>query len=178
MLNGSVAWPARDNVGLRRTTMRLEDAECRAEIEELLHRYARLLDQERFSEWPDLFTSDGIYSAITYENFKSQGLLLFKDEGREAMKERAAFVMGYFQSQRCKTLHTVSNITLAAPSDEETNCNSYFVIYRSPWNRLPELQACGEYHDRLVKTGGQWKFRERLVIVDNGTLPQNFSDLL
>ena len=153
-------------------------AELRSEIEELLLRYARVLDRRRFTEWPGLFTGDGVYSAITHENFIGGGLLLFKDEGQEALKERVAFIMGYSQSQRSKTLHTVSNITIESSSDSEVTCCSYFVVYRSPWNSLPELHACGEYRDRLIKAAAQWRFRERLAIVDNGVLAQNFLDIL
>ncbi len=69
--------------------------EMRAQIEQLLFRCAKLLDERRFPEWVELFTSDGSYSAITSENLHAQGLLLFKDDGHEALKERAAFVMGY-----------------------------------------------------------------------------------
>jgi len=154
-----------------------EAAEKRIQIEDLLVRYARLLDERRFPEWIELFTDDASYSAITRENLQDKGLLLFKDDGREALKERAAFVMGYYQAARFRTLHTVSNIEIGPSSRDETACSSYFVIYRSPWNGPPELHACGEYRDRLVMIGGGWKFRERLVIVDNGALPQNFTEL-
>ncbi len=75
-------------------------------------------------------------------------------------------------------MHLVSNIEIGPASGNETASNSYFVIYRSPWNGPPELHACGEYRDRLVKTDRGWKFRGRSVIVDNGALPQNFTELL
>jgi 3-phenylpropionate/cinnamic acid dioxygenase small subunit len=158
--------------------MNSEATEIRAQLEKLLFRYARLLDECRFPEWVELFSSDGSYIAVTRENFREKGLLLFKDDGRDALKERAAFVMGYYQAARFKTLHVVSNLEIESVSGDEAICNSYFVTYRSPWDGPPELYACGEYRDRLVKTDGGWKFRERLVIVDNGTLPQNFTELL
>lgn len=153
-------------------------AEDRGQIEKLLRTYARLLDERRFAEWVDVFTEDGAYLAVTHENLQDQGLLLFKDDGREALKERAAFVMGYYQSERCKTLHVVSNIEVGAASDNEATCSSYFVVYRTAADGLPRLYSCGEYRDRLVRKNGRWLFRERLVVVDNGTLPENFTELL
>jgi 3-phenylpropionate/cinnamic acid dioxygenase small subunit len=153
-------------------------AEDRSEIEKLFRAYARLLDQRRFAEWTDLFTEDGAYLVVTYENLQDQGLLLFKDDGREALKERAAFALGYYQSERCKTLHVVSNVEVDDASGNETICNSYFVVYRTPADGLPQLYSCGEYRDRLVKKTGRWMFRERLVVVDNETLPENFTELL
>src|SRR5258708_2787290 len=111
--------------------------EDRGQIEKLLRTYARLLDERRFAEWTDLFTEDGAYLVVTYENLQDQGLLLFKDDGREALKERAAFVMGYYQFERCKTLHIVSNVEIGDPSGNETVCNSYFIVCRTPSDGLP-----------------------------------------
>ncbi|HUY19457.1 MAG TPA: nuclear transport factor 2 family protein [Candidatus Binataceae bacterium] len=150
----------------------------RAAIEKLMRTYARLLDERRFAEWIDLFAEDGAYVVVTYENLQDQGLLLFKDDGREALKERAAFVMGYYQFERCKTLHVVSNVDVATPSSDETSSTSYFVIYRTPADGLPRLYSCGEYRDRLVRRNGRWMFQERLAIVDNNTLPENFTELI
>lgn len=154
------------------------DYEDRSEIEKLFRTYCRLLDQGRFAEWVDLFTADGVYLVITHENLQDQGMLLLKDDGRDALKERAAFLMGYYQSERCKTLHTCCNVELGAISGNEATCNSYFVVYRTASDGFPQLHSCGEYRDRLFRENGRWVFRERLVVIDNETLPENFTDLL
>ena len=147
------------------------------QIKNLLYDYARIVDQQRFYEWLDLFTDDGTYSAITYENFQEQGLYLFKDDGKEAMKERVTFLMGFWQVGRGKTLHAVSNIQ-ASIHDDEATANSYFVIYRTGDDGVTQFHACGEYEDQLVRRDERWLFQQRKVIVDNGVLPSHFTDLL
>ena len=148
------------------------------QIRNLLYDYAHIVDQQRFYEWLDLFTEDGSYSAITYENLQDQGLYLFKDDGKESLKERVTFLMGFWQVGRGKTLHTVSNIQVASLVGGEATANSYFVIYRTGDDGVTQFHACGEYEDRLTRQDGRWLFRQRKVIVDNGVLPSHFTDLL
>jgi 3-phenylpropionate/cinnamic acid dioxygenase small subunit len=147
-------------------------------IRDLLHRYARTVDEQRFHDWLDLFTEDGSYSLMTYENSRDQCLLLFKDDGQEALKERVAYLMGYWQSSRGKTLHTITNIECQPVSETEVRSRSYLVVYRTAEEGVPQLYTCGESQDTLVHQGDGWRFRERRVTVDNGILPPNFTELL
>ncbi|RMG44976.1 MAG: hypothetical protein D6723_18805 [Acidobacteria bacterium] len=148
------------------------------EIEDLLYEYARLIDEQRYYDWIDLFTEDGSYSAITVENLKDQGLFLFKDDGKEALKERIAYLMGYWQVPRSPTLHLVSNLTVNQLKESEAKCRSYYHIYRIGEDGVPQFYSCGVYEDLLVKHDGRWRFRQRKVIVYNNTLPPNFTELL
>ena len=148
------------------------------QIQNLLFSYARIADQQRFLEWLDLFTEDASYSAITYENLHDQGLYLFKDDGKEAMKERVTFLMGFWQVGRGKTLHMVSNIQVSDIQENGAKARSYFVIYRTGDDGVTQFHACGEYDDTLVRQDGRWLFQQRKVIVDNGVLPSHFTDLL
>ncbi len=148
------------------------------QIRLLLFDCARIIDHQRFLEWLELFTDDGIYSAITYENHQENGLYLFKDDGQESLKERVTFLMGFWQVGRSKTLHTVSNIRITPIGEDEASVNSYFVVYRTADDGVTQFHACGEYEDHLVRQEGRWLFRERKVIVDNGLLPSHFTDLL
>ena len=129
------------------------------------------MDHQRFHEWMDLFTEDGSYSAITYDNNQESGLYLFKDDGRESLKERVTFLMGFWQVGRGKTLHTVSNIRITPLDEDETTGSSYFVIYRTGDDGVTRFHACGEYEDHLVRHEGRWRFQKRKAIVDNGVLP-------
>jgi 3-phenylpropionate/cinnamic acid dioxygenase small subunit len=148
------------------------------EIVALLYRAARLADEQRFEEWVGLFTEDGSYSAITHENQNDQGLYLFKDDGIEALKERAVFLMGFWKVPRGKTLHTVNNIEVDVYGDDAARAKSYFTIYRSGDLEQTSLHACGEYRDELQRQNGQWLFGERRVIVDSMVLPPEFTELL
>jgi 3-phenylpropionate/cinnamic acid dioxygenase small subunit len=151
---------------------------ARKEIEDLLYKYARLVDEQRYHDWIDLFTEDGSYSAITVENLNQQGLFLFKDDGKEALKERVAYLMGYWQVPRSQTLHLVSNLEVNHLEENEVECRSCYHIYRIGEDGVPQFYSCGVYEDLLVKLNGSWRFRRRKVIVYNNTLPPNFTELL
>ena len=148
------------------------------EIIALLHRAARLADERHFEEWVGLFSEDGSYSAITHENFHDQGLYLFKDDGIEALKERAIFLMGFWKVPRGKTLHTITNIEVEPRDDDSVTARSYFTLFRTGDMEHSELHACGEYQDEFVHDNGQWLFKQRRVIVDSNVLPPKFTELL
>lgn len=148
------------------------------QIRDLMYECARLVDRQQFLEWMDLFVEDGVYSAITYENLHDQGLYLFYDDGREAFKERVAYLRGFWQVARGKTIHQVSNIEITGLKEDEAKARSYFVIFRTGTSGVSEFHACGEYEDEVVKRDGRWLFRRRNAIVDTAVLPSHFTDLL
>jgi benzoate/toluate 1,2-dioxygenase beta subunit len=148
------------------------------EIIALLHRAARLADERRFEDWVRLFSEDGSYSAITHENFHDQGLYLFKDDGIEALKERAIFLMGFWKVPRGKTLHTITNIEVSQRDTASASARSYFTLFRTGDMKHSELHACGEYQDEFVRKNDRWLFKQRRVIVDSNVLPPKFTELL
>ncbi len=147
-------------------------------IRSLIYRSARIADEQHYKEWLDLFTADAVYAAMTYENLHDQGLYLFKDDGLEAIKERAAFLMGFWRVARSKTLHSISNIEFTAVTEKAVTARSYFVIHRSGDMQPSILHACGEYRDVFAYEHGRWLFAERIVIVDSSVLPAEFTELL
>jgi len=145
----------------------------------LIHRAARLADERLYLDWMALFTEDGGYSAITFENAAYSGLYLFKDVGRRALHMRAAFLMGLWQAPRGKTLHLVSNIEISlGVGGESATAVSNFLITRTPDMEHSKLHACGVYYDRFQKQDGAWLFADRKVVVDTNVLPPEFTELL
>src|SRR5512139_4315547 len=58
-------------------------------IRALEYRYARLLDDDRLEEWPDLFVERGVYKVIPRENLTRQPALpIFYCDGRPMMVDR------------------------------------------------------------------------------------------
>jgi 3-phenylpropionate/cinnamic acid dioxygenase small subunit len=145
----------------------------------LIHRAARLTDERRYLDWMELFTQDGEYSAITFENLSYKGLRLFRDVGRTALYERAAWLMGLWQVPRAKTLHLVTNIEITAGgSADEARATSAFLMTRTADLEHTTLHAAGRYIDRFARQDGRWLFADRLVIVDSNLLPPEFTELL
>lgn len=154
-------------------------ADAEREIAALIVRAARLADERKFLEWMDLFTDEGRYGAITYENHISTGLHLFKDKGKRALHERVSFLMGLWQVPRGKTLHLVSNLEIEVDSSgTRASCESNFIMTRTGDMEHSKLHACGRYYDKFEWRDGAWLFSERLVVVDSNMLPPEFTELL
>src|SRR6185503_17934930 len=100
------------------------------EVSQTLYRYARAIDEQRFLDWLDMFTDDGRYGVMTYENAQEQGMYLHR-ETKEGMKIRAAHLLGVWQNPRGKTLHSFSNIEIDDVTDDQVTVQSCFIVYRT-----------------------------------------------
>jgi anthranilate 1,2-dioxygenase small subunit len=146
-------------------------------ITALIHRAARLADEQKFLDWMELFTDDGVYSAITRENV-SAGLYLFRDKGKGMLHTRVGWLMGLWQVPRGTTTHLVSNLEIEILDANNATCRSVFLITRTGELDMTKLHASGRYADRLQKVDGVWRFKVRDVVVDTSVLPSEFTDLL
>jgi salicylate 5-hydroxylase small subunit len=156
-----------------------EDVAKERAIVALIHRAARRSDEQDFLGWMDLFTDDGEYSAITYENLRQKGLRLFRDVGRTALHERVAFLMGLLQVPRGKTVHLVSNIEVSdGETGAEASAVSNFIVARTGELEHTKLHAAGRYLDRFERGDDGWRIKSRLVVVDSNMLPPHFTELL
>ncbi|HEX3918090.1 MAG TPA: aromatic-ring-hydroxylating dioxygenase subunit beta [Caulobacteraceae bacterium] len=155
------------------------DIETERALTALIYRAARLADERKYLDWMELFTEGAEYSAITLENLTYKGLRLFRDVGKTALYERVAWLMGMWQVPRAKTLHMVSNIEFeAGETPNSVKAISNFLMTRTADLEHTVLHAAGRYADRFEREGGQWRFADRLVIVDSNLLPPEFTELL
>ena len=161
------------------TPVKPVDAETERAAVALIYKAARLIDDRKYMEWLELFTEDGEYSAITYENLNHKGLRLYRDAGKPMIYERVAYLMGVWQVPRGKTIHLVSNTEVSAGEHENTaQAVSNFIMTRTADLEHTVLHAAGRYVDRLERQGGAWLFKDRLVIVDSNLLPGEFTEPL
>lgn len=139
--------------------------------------YAEVIDQRRTADWVGLFADDCVYSLTTYRNANGKGMYLIFEKGRAAVTRRAALASGYLRAQRNKTLHMISNVRLAEVGGAQLAAKAYFAMFRTARDKTSQLQACGEYHDRLEYADGRLRLIEHNVILDAETLPSNMGDL-
>jgi 3-phenylpropionate/cinnamic acid dioxygenase small subunit len=157
------------------TTVEFEDERA---ITQLIYRAAQAADDRQFMVWMDLFAEEGEYAAITRENLAS-GLYLFRDRGKRALQERAAYQIGIWQVPRGEIVHLVGNIMVAATEGEGlAAARSNFIITRTADMEHSKLYAAGQYHDTFEKKDGAWLFKVRRVIVSSNMLPAEFTELL
>ncbi len=147
-------------------------------IQDLFYRAAEMLEEGRFLEWVDLFAEDGVYTAITAANLKDRGLAIFTDRGRAGLRERAAYWMGMWQVNRGSTSHVIGNVRLVGRDGDQIQVRSKFIMTRMNRDGLVDLHTAGSYQDVLTERGGALLFQHRRVIIDNRTLPSNFTDPL
>lgn len=145
---------------------------------QLVHRYARAVDRRDSIGWIESFTVDGEYSATTFEQSQSSGLLLFVDRGIEALKERAAYLTGMWTTTKYKTLHTVTNVIVDGDDGRDVSVTSYFVLLRTGPDGRSNLHACGEYRDVYRRVDSELKLLKHHVVLDAETLPSDMTDLL
>ncbi len=126
--------------------------EDREQIRELYARYAITIDNERFEDWVQCFTPDGIFDSPIYGQFP----------GHAKLRE---FTQGYQRSwEGGKVRHMMVNVSFDIDGDTATGfCN---LIYFSLKGGKTELTAVGGYNDKLRKENGEWRFTYRRVHID------------
>ncbi|HEY4296992.1 MAG TPA: aromatic-ring-hydroxylating dioxygenase subunit beta [Paraburkholderia sp.] len=103
----------------------------RAEVEHLLFREARLLDELQLEDWLQLFTDDGLYWVPIDEHapVASQGAIIYDPPLRR--EERVYHILHTAfpaQSPRSRTVHFVSNIMIE-PGDAGISASSSQIVY-------------------------------------------------
>ncbi len=147
------------------------------EVAQFLTSYQRIVDEQRYLDWLELFTPDGVYSVIDALNAADHGMYLLYDDGLEARKERCGYLMGYWKVPRARTSHFVSNVSVLVDGDT-TRADSKFLVYRTDRSGATTLHACGTYKDELVRDDGELKFQSHQVVIDMNLLPDDFTELL
>jgi 3-phenylpropionate/cinnamic acid dioxygenase small subunit len=109
----------------------------RSEAEDFLFHEARLLDTRQYDEWLKLFTDDGVYWLPMVDG-SDPGLepsVLFDDPKMRAMRVHQLIRKRnhYAQVPASRTLHSVSNVTIAPGSRDgefTVRCNLMLVELR------------------------------------------------
>src|SRR3954463_6024239 len=107
------------------TTTRAYDA-----IRALEYRYARLLDDDRLEEWPDLFVERGVYKVIPRENLDRQPALpIFFCDSRAMMQDRIKSLRQANVYNLHYARHVVSNIEILSEHDGSFEVAACYTVY-------------------------------------------------
>lgn len=134
----------------------------RLAIEDLLHRYSTAIDTRNFALLGQVFTADGVgdYTA-------SGGIRGTLAE----IQEWLAGALGIFSVIQ----HLVTNVRVEVSGDEATSiCYLFNPLGYARADGGTEMLYCGGlYRDRLVRTEGGWRIRERVIdtLYLDGRLP-------
>ena len=153
---------------------RIERLLLRFEIESFNVAYAAALDEQRLSDWAEMFTDDGSYVVVSRENAERHmpvGLIYCENKGmiRDrafAIAKTAMFAPRYMR-------HLISNLAV----EEETvdgiiRARANYVVVEVLLDRPDaRLHQVGSYQDVFRRTEAGLRLADRRCIYDNLLVP-------
>jgi 3-phenylpropionate/cinnamic acid dioxygenase small subunit len=157
------------------------------EMEEFLYNEAELLDERRYEEWLELLADDVRYWMPMRRNVKFGELereftregqdINWFDEGKDTLTRRVQQILTgvhWAEEPLSRLCHMVSNVqilhvqpSVMAPSEVTVKCR--FLIYRNRVETETDILV-GKREDVLRRVNGQWKIRQRKIILDQNVL--------
>ena len=143
-------------------------AEEREAVRGLIARSGRLLDDEAFDAYVDLFTPEGEYVMKGYSpeiGRETTWLSADREELSRLLEELAEHVR-----DPATRVHLVS-VDEMDLNGEAATAISTFVVVRTDRRGESALYAVGRYEDELVRRDGAWRLDRRTVRVQTRMLP-------
>lgn len=140
----------------------------RAEIADLLERYAQALDDDRAEEWSGFFTEDGIYQVTTRENVQAGrpiGIVLCEGRGMLDDRIKALRTANIFESHTHR--HVLSRPLIEALPDGSFEARTSFAIYRIMYTGETAVFATGCYEDVITLEANRLCISKRRVVLDS-----------
>ena len=154
----------------------MSEVEIEREIVALNYRYARCLDENRLDEWPEFFTEEGRYLIQPRDNL-DQGLegywLYF--ENKRMLRDRVVSLKDVNIYKIHYERRLVTNVELTGRDGDGWLARANYLVMHTDNEGRGSIFSVGEYRDRIVKSEGALRFRERLVIVDTFVVPSHLS---
>jgi anthranilate 1,2-dioxygenase small subunit len=149
---------------------RLEALLLHYEVETFNAAYAAALDEQRLTDWVEMFTDDGFYVVISRENADRGmpvGLIYCENKGMIfdrafALEKTAMFAPRYLR-------HIIGNVqVLGEEGNGDIRARANYVVLQVLFDRPDaKLHQVGVYYDRFRRLGDQLKLAERRCVYDN-----------
>jgi 3-phenylpropionate/cinnamic acid dioxygenase small subunit len=142
------------------------------EVEQLNSQYAHVLDNERYEEFPELFVEDCLYRVVPRENhLLGLPIAAIHCESIGMIKDRVYAARESTVAEPRTLRHFISNVRIMEARADEIRAEANVLIVQTMINRMTEIVLSGFYLDRIVRSGGRLRFKERLCIYDSLLLP-------
>jgi anthranilate 1,2-dioxygenase small subunit len=149
---------------------RLEALLTHHEIETFNAAYAAALDEQRLSDWAEMFTDDAFYVVISRENADKNlpvGLIYCENKGMIydrafALEKTAMFAPRYLR-------HVIGNLqVLGEEPNGDIRARANYVVVQVLFDRPDaKLHQVGVYYDKFRRVGDALKLAERRCVYDN-----------
>ena len=137
---------------------------------ELNAAYARVIDNEQFEQWPELFHDDCLYKVTTAENV-AQGMesgVMYADS-RAMLQDRVSALRTANIYERQRYRHIVGLPAVLGESDGTADVETPFLIVRVMRDGTMDVFATGCYRDKVrPNEAGALRFVERIAVCDGG----------
>jgi hypothetical protein len=131
---------------------RVQMLEDKAEIQELLTNYGRMLDAKDFAGYGNLFAKDGEWVGGFGTVRTPAGIQAFMEKN-----------IG--PSGKGATYHLLSNFVIDVQGDTATAWSRWAFMVAGADGKPVAAQG-GHYEDALVRENGHWKFKRRVAFTD------------
>jgi 3-phenylpropionate/cinnamic acid dioxygenase small subunit len=150
----------------------MSSTELRLTLDALYAEYAACLNDERFEEWPEMFTDDAIYKIIPRENYE-RGLPLatWLSEGRGYLLDRVVAIRKTIMYAPRYMHRTVSGIRVLGWRNDVLLVRASYLAVETLLDDSSRVFNCGQYIDELVGVNDQLKFKQKLCVFDSLVIP-------
>jgi anthranilate 1,2-dioxygenase small subunit len=151
------------------TTMDLERGlALRLRIEALMADYAHCIDEDRLEEWPDFFTSDGLYRVTSRENYDLDlPVNLIQCDGTGMFQDRISALRKANIFEPHTYCHMTSNLKILGSDGNGHRTQSNFTIIRTMSEGDMSVFACGKCLDHIIEDSSGLKFKARTVVLES-----------
>ncbi|MDB5839654.1 MAG: terephthalate 1,2-dioxygenase [Herminiimonas sp.] len=140
-------------------------------VEQLQMNYANCIDEERYQEWPELFTEKCLYKIISRDSVrKNMPFGLMFCDNRRMLRDRIASMHSANIFEPHTYRHILSRTALSSDSDGSLIGRTSYMVVRIMHDGAHELFSTGSYMDRIVEEDGKLLFTERLVVTDSSRI--------
>lgn len=140
-------------------------------IEALVHDAARLIDDERFEDWAELFVERGVYKITTRENVDAGlPIAVVFCEGRAMIRDRVLSLRQANVYNPHYDRHLIGNVRVLESADGVHQVHSSYLVMQTTPAGESRIFSCGKMLDRIVFEDGVARFAERIVVADTGAI--------
>lgn len=151
------------------TTIDLDrDLALRLRIDTFVADYAHCIDEDRLEDWPEFFTTDGVYRVTSRENYDLDlPVNLIYCDGTGMFRDRISALRKANIFEPHTYCHMFSALKVLGSDGGLHRTQSNFTIIRTMSEGDMSVFACGKCLDTIAEDGGALKFKERTVVLDS-----------
>lgn len=142
------------------------------QVDQLNSRYAAVLDQARFDEWPELFLESSVYMVQARENHqRGLPLALIRLESKGMMKDRIYGATQTIYHAPYYMRHLISRADIEGIQGQGDGqvifAQANYAVFRTKPAGISEVFSAGRYIDEIERTSEGLRFKKRSCIYDS-----------